>query len=395
MGTPSIIALDFFGAAMENGEIPSIIQSIGYFGKTIQNDNISHSTEKVINCYSLRLVPEYMQLQIVSERLLATQVVKQFNWGYSIHLDNIASIDEYLKRQFKSKYRSIIRRYVNRLEHCFPIKYKLFYGEIDEKTYRFIMGSLHQMIIARFGQRKETHKEFHRWETLVNETRPKILNKQASLFVIYDGEHPIQISLNYHFDKILFSAISSYDINYAKFGLGHVEIYKQLQWCIENDHCVYEMGVGGMDYKRRWSNNIYQYQHHIVYRKNKPLTRLLANIEIVRISAKEYLKSKNVNELVYKLKDFIIKKKNDRGHSPQKVSITEVDVSVSITGYHTLELPKSKNHFLKKYMCDFLYSKVEQYSDVAILQSKKNQNIYLFKGKSNAQQLVFGNKKGA
>src|SRR5690606_41905928 len=59
-------------------------------------------------------------------------------------------------------------------------------------------------------------------------------SKRASFFVIYDGDHPIEISLNYHLNDVLFSSISSFDIDYAKFGLGHIEIHKQLEWCLEH-----------------------------------------------------------------------------------------------------------------------------------------------------------------
>ncbi|UJH67002.1 GNAT family N-acetyltransferase [Allomuricauda sp. SCSIO 65647] len=375
---------------MENGEVLPIFKGVRYFGNELQN-NSTDAPKKKIDCYySLRLVPEYMKPQMVLPSILKRNIIKQVNWGYAIHLDGTASIDEYLEGQFKSKYRSIIRRYVKRLEHCFPIRYELFYGEIDEDIYYFVMDSLRQMIVHRFGQRQETHKEFHRWQDLVKETYQKILDKDASLFVIYDGEHPIQISLNYHFDKILFSAISSYDIDYAKFGLGHIEIYKQLQWCIENGHCVYEMGVGGMDYKRRWSNTIYQYQHHIIYPENRPLAKLFASIEINRVKLKEYLKSKNVNELIYRVKDRIVKKKAaQNGTDLNVVNIAAVDTSISIKEYDELKNLKSEARFLKKYLYDFLYSKVENIDDVSVLQSQKDSKNFIFKGKSAAQHLEF------
>ena len=395
MGLPSKKAQDFFSTVMENMAIPTIFVSVRYFDSEVQNKDFLRGTKDVDSYYSFRLVPAYMIPRTETGSPFLSKVLNQFNWGYSIYLKDTVSIDDYLQKQFKSKYRSIIRRYVNRLEHCFPVQYKLFYGDIDEETYCFVMNSLRKMIIARFGQRKETHKEFHRWETLVKETRAKILNKQASLFVIYDAEHPIQISLNYHFGKILFSAISSYDIDYAKFGLGHVEIYKQLQWCIKNGYYVYEMGVGGMDYKRRWSNNIYQYQHYIIYPKSKPLTKLFAKIEIMRVIVKEYLKSKNVNELVYKLKDRIVKKRTDWDNTSLNVEITDTGTSVSLDGYHVLELSKSSPHFLKKYLYDFLYAKVENINDVLVLQSKEIPGNYLFRGNLAAQQLKIRNEKGA
>ncbi|RNC88674.1 MAG: GNAT family N-acetyltransferase [Allomuricauda sp.] len=378
--------LEFFTNMMEENLIPDIFGAVHYLGHRYENPEHQNSRRQ-FNYYSFRLVPGYMELDMVPSDSNFKKVIPQINWGYAINLSDISSIDTYLEKQFKSKYRSIIRRYVNRLEHCFDISYQLYYGEIDPEVYHSIMDSLRGMITERFGQRQEIHKDLKRWDILVEETFKKISKKRASLFVIYDRKHPIQISLNYHFDKILFSAISSYDVSYSKFGLGHVEIYKQLQWCISNNLCLYEMGVGGMDYKRRWSNTIYQYQHYVVYPKKRFVAKLLASAEIKRVALKEYLKSKKVNELVARTKAVLMPKQDSKTVAMPSYQFSNIALHRAPTDSQLIDVSLKENGFLKKYLYDFLYLNVEHVSDVSIFASAENEG-YIFTGKSCSQLLA-------
>ena len=76
---------------------------------------------------------------------------------------------------------------LDELEACFSISYKLYHGELEKEVYYDVFDALRNMIKKRFQERKETHKEMWRWEALKQNTYQQILNKQASLFVIYDG----------------------------------------------------------------------------------------------------------------------------------------------------------------------------------------------------------------
>lgn len=388
MGFPKKTHIEFFTSLMEENSVPSLFESTSYFNNKLRNDASNYSDDSSSSIYSLRLVPEYINLKMGNPNNWSRKVIKHFNWGYAIHLDGFESIDAYLQAQFKSKYRSIIRRYVNRLEHCFPISYKLYFGEMERKQYEFIMSALHGMIVDRFGQRQETHKDFYRWEDLSTEMYQRILHKKASLFVIYDRDKPIQISLNYHFDKILFSAISSYDIDYAKFGLGHVEIYKQLEWCISNKFCIYEMGVGGMDYKRRWSNNIYQYEHHVVFISNSITNKIATGLEIARIELKEYLKRKKINDWIYELKSKVLGNSKSDNSIEKNVQVTGVENHFEASEYTLCDIASSNFKNLRKYIYDFAYTNVDKVSEIQLWLSNSSTNEYLIKGSSKQVLLV-------
>src|SRR5690606_17693723 len=340
--------------------------------------------------FSLRLVPDYFQLGNLPPGY-DLKSVPQDNWGHSIDLNEVSSVDQYMESQFKSKPRSIIKRYIKRLELCFPISYKYHYGEMDYKDYEKIFDALHKMISDRFVQRKESHMEVWRWDELKKDTYGLICSKQASFFVIYDVDLPIEISLNYHLNDVLFSSISSFDIDYAKFGLGHVEIHKQLEWCLEHGYTRFEMGVGGMDYKRRWSNRIYRFTHWILV-PNRPLwSKWAALMEHGRVLAKEYLKGKKLNEI----RDTVSSKLSFFGKSKPLEPIGELSIefpSATFEPSQWLELKEidSIDHKgLKKELNDFLYAHSTARESVKVFRSKDANEKYLIQcGKLNKEALL-------
>lgn len=334
---------------------------------------------------SLRLVPEYFNYRVDEEKIGLRRIL-QHNWGYAIKLNAFESARDYLSQQFKSSARKGILRYVRRLEHCFEISYKLHYGEIERDNYEFLMQNLHRMITARFDMKGDLHKDLRYWDQLWEQTYEQIINNEASLFVIYHKGRPIEISLNYHLGKMLFSSISSFDMDYTKFGLGHVEIYKQLEWCFKNDYILYDMGVGGTDYKRRWSNFVYRFEHHILYPKAERKIRIPAWLEISRVRLKEFLKTIGVNEIPQKLQRFrnsTPSTKDSVGSSP--IQLTSEGKPFGEKQLKELSLESAFCQQIKKQLNDFLYSTEEQERDIKIWQWGKMD--ILIEGKRHYQVL--------
>lgn len=383
--------INIFQSLYERGNLPMELMYAKIMDTSLEEDGYTW-LQQGKNAISCRLVPSYFTVDQLFSCNIRT--VDQYNWGYSIDLSNCSSIDDYLSSQFKSKPRSIIRRYVNRLETCFPISYKLYHGELEKEIYNTVFDALRNMIQARFREREETHKEMWRWEELKQNTYQQILNKQASLFVIYDGTKPIEISLNYHMGSVLFSSVSSYDLDYGKFGLGHVEIYKQLEWCLSNGYKLFEMGVGGMDYKRKWSNHIYQFSHWIITPKENFFLGLVGKIELWKIRLKEYLKSKKVNEL----RDRVIELINFG--KTKKIVLDEVDFSTEVVNGQidlqmlTLLTPKEVEQIegLRKAINDFLYTNTLGYSKIKVYKANSNSRGFLvgynYQGKDKFTELT-------
>lgn len=378
---------NFVAFLFRKGEIPMHYESITYFGHFWSNSKLNGKNQDIPGLPAQwRLIPDFFEIEIDVAHI-GRYVIPQHNWGYAIRL-NVDTVDDYLNNHFKSKNRSIIRRYVKRLESCFEIEYKLFFGEISQEQYHFLMNYLHQMILRRFKQRGEHHKALKDWEEIYNDSLSMILQKKASLFVIYDEGNPIEISLNYHFDKILFSSISSYDIDYAKFGLGHVEIHKQLEWCINNDYELFEMGVGGTNYKRRWSNLIYRFENHVTYVKNSSKQRFQAFFLRFLVGFVEYLKSLGVNELLYTVVRRISKltrttEVNSNNNHLLKAETTFIDhVPENAVG---IPLDFAKYPFLKKPICDYLYTNVERKSHLKLYRADELKNTFYIQGQKMAK----------
>lgn len=375
-----ISKITVFPKLFKTNTICNLYDNILYFDLKVTNSYTNtNSNINTNSIYSHRLIPEYFKLNL-RDTSFKVKIIPEFNWGYSILLNPTDSIDDYMQRQFNSKKRNIFTRYVKRLEACFDVDYKMFYGEISKTNYNFIMQSLYNMIVTRFEERNELHKNLHEWDYLLENTYSEIINKNASLFVIYNKNEPIEISLNYHYDKVLFSYLSSYQIDYSKFGLGHVEIYKQIEWCANHGYILFEMGVGGMDYKRRWSNNIYRYNHYIVYKKQSLKLKLL----IAKIQLKEYLKSKKLNEIYPKINKYFAKKPNEK----IDVFVSEIKPNNLLNIDDYIEVNNINNN-LKKHINDFLYTTQNHINSISIY---KKGNTYIIKGNKDFKKVFFKNK---
>lgn len=369
--------INIFQSLYERFPLPEGLPPILVNGKPLPVSNAHGVYGSGRACYSLRLVPDYFQIEKLPPGY-ELKTVPQDNWGHSIDLTGHPTVDHYMGSQFKSKPRSIIKRYISRLEHCFPIRYRTFLEDMTKDQYDQIFSSLRLMIEVRFVQRKETHMEAWRWESLKEDTYGLIKAGQASFFVIFDGDLPIEISLNYHLNDVLFSSISSFDIDYAKFGLGHVEIYKQLEWCLENGYSRFEMGVGGMDYKIRWSNSIYRFTHLILAPQSSFFPKMIALIEYGRVRVKEYLKAKKINEARDRLfaKLSFPRPRHDMGttkgfvlHDPG----SPLDPSLLLE----LDLAKLELHEgLKKELNDFLYTNSVSRENIKVYQLMDKLDAY-------------------
>ncbi|MEZ4970995.1 MAG: GNAT family N-acetyltransferase [Flavobacteriaceae bacterium] len=335
--------------------------------------------------YSIKFIPGYLYVDYKNDpqnNLRATRYGQEK--GYAVNVRDISDLDDYLRKQLRSSYAKSIKRSVNRLETCFDVRYSMYYGDIDKGHYDELMESLLYMIITRFKQRNETSASITNWEQRCKNTYPLILEKRASLFVIYNGQEPISISLNYHFGKIHFSYISSYNIDYSKFGMGHIDIYKQLEWCISNNYSIFEMGWGTLDYKIRWCNLIYNFEHHlVVYKKSLP-ELLLFPLLGLKIRLKSYLIAKNAHVYLKKIKD---KLKSKQDVSQETFYSVEAMGKTADMGNNTIIDYKSKEFdSLRKLVYDFLYTNSLHEKNIKVYKFL-HKNSFIIKGGQIVQKI--------
>ena len=146
------------------------------------------------------------------------------------------------------------------------------------------------------------------WEFYKEVTLPMILNKQAALFVVYDKDMPIAITLLNFSNNTMIDVIRTFDIDYSKFRLGTVSIMKQLEWCIENNFKALDFSKGYFEYKKRWANKPYWFEYHIYYDKKSFLAKTLALLYKNFFTFKLFLRKKHITNYIHELNFFLNKK---------------------------------------------------------------------------------------
>lgn len=387
MGWKKFQIADFYFDFYEKREVPRIYGAIFY--KDIQNP-ILEQTPSITNetdvQWLIKLFPSYFGFKEKTPQRLRLKKIFRVK-GFAIDLSNLDSAENYLKIQFKPNFRTSLRRRLKGLETCFDIRYEMFYGHIAPKQYEFLMQNLHTMLFRRFDQRNDENMALKRWNDYLKGTIAMINEKKASLFVIYDNERPIQISLCYHHRAIMFLAIPSYDIDYAKFGLGNLAIKKILEWCIDNEYAMLDMGYGAFDYKVKWCNETYDLEHHLFYNRSSALSRLYVYYVSTKTRFINFLLSKNVNEVYHQIINFFLGKKKSQSH--RYTILKDAFDREELSNFIEIDPISNESHtHLRKPFYDFAYGALESTSNIKVYKSR-NKSIYCFVGSNQIQRILF------
>tara|TARA_R110002167_G_scaffold72434_4_gene203694 strand:+ start:3826 stop:4749 length:924 start_codon:yes stop_codon:yes gene_type:complete len=271
--------------------IPDCFESIYLNKKIYPNSSFSNENLNTKVIY-VSLYPTYLKCKIGNENTLKTKkIVHNGPKGAGILLEDTYTAETYLKKHAKRQLK-FINRDMKRLEASFSVSYEYNYGYITEEKCDFLLKTLYKMINKRFEQKNTPHLFMKTWHSKTKDLALLINKKKASLFVIYADNKPISISLNRHEgNSILFSQTHSYDMDFSKFGMGHLDLYMLLNWCINNDFDFLDLGVGLYDYKKKWCNTFYDIEYRIYYDKKSVLAMGIAQSEILKIKTKNAIKS--------------------------------------------------------------------------------------------------------
>ena len=365
---------------------------IAYYNKLYfshDNTNIYTASENTITntntVLNVSLFPSYLQPEFnIGNTMGIVKIPQKKITGYAVLINGHTTLESLLKTAFKKSFRANILRFVNRFEACFNAKYRLFFGDISKEEYTFLMATLHNMLTNRFEQRKDANKVLNNWDAYLSTTFDLIKEKKASLFVIYNDVTPVHICINHHFNTILFVSVPSYDIDYAKFALGNVSLYKLLEWSVNNHYEVMDMAQGYLEYKRRWSTLIYEFDHHIIYKKKSTIGHISALTEVYKLHFKNFLKSKNVDTLVEKLKKGL--KKHNAYQKPLHYQLEVVDAS-DTTGLKEINAHCPMYQTLRIAINDFLFIHKERNTALKIMEITKDKE-YLLQGERISQKVT-------
>lgn len=370
---------NFYSSLYEQHFVPNEYTSILYKESPI---NIASKALPKSSIRVFEFFPNYLK-KIINDDL-RSECINQ-KTGFAIDLDTFNSFDDYMK-DHKSSFRKVINRSVKRLQSCFNINYKMFYGNIGKEDYNLLMNRLYEMIETRFKEREGRNTTLNNWDHYLKTSFDSINTKKASLFVIYNDNEPIEISLNFHCNNIMYSAISSYDLDYGKFSLGNIEIFKQLEWCFENQITFFDMGYGDFDYKRRWSNFIYNFETHVIAAKNNPVASMYAYGLKLKIQIINYLISKKINDKLYNFIDLLKRKKTISNLNDFEFTETTTDDTLNTS---PIDIKQRDFLHLKKPIFDFLYKNATHLDNITVFQSNEENNTYFIKEKQSLTKLRF------
>ena len=150
-----------------------------------------------------------------------------------------------------------------------------------------------------------------------------------------------------------------------------------------------------MEYKRKWSNYIYNFEHHVVFLNNSFKLKYFGKVEFIKVKIKEYLKSKKMDVLIRSIKE--------RLSGVNKINPSNKDLEYEITNvaFHdinnddwiTADWHNEEYAFLRKHIYNFLYINIQNINDIDVLKDCQGANSYLIKGGGKLQKVIFNAAK--
>ncbi|MFP2994587.1 GNAT family N-acetyltransferase [Spongiivirga sp. MCCC 1A20706] len=335
-------------------------------------------------------VPGYLNDEFGKNSPLKVKRVRQYK-GYLCDLQGYDSLSDYISDNFKSKSRRLFFKNKEKLEICFNIRYQMFFGDnITRETYDEIFHHFYKLLQKRYTQKRISNHYLstEKWEYLREVVYPLILSKKANLFVTFNEDTPITISLNYISEEIAFGALTVFDTDYEKFNIGFIDIMKHIEWYIENEIRIFDFSKGDFDYKKRWGNLIYDFEYHILYRKSV-ISSSIANVLSILLKTKQYLREKNLHTLFHRITFFFNNSGQKKGLNNYVVERLDIK---QIKDYNQLrELNVNDNNLnpeLKRLFYSFLYQYSERYLKTKLFESVTKKGTYLVLGEKNANSIT-------
>ncbi|WP_435625403.1 GNAT family N-acetyltransferase [Flagellimonas sp.] len=333
-------------------------------------DNIPNKKNVVIEYFPNYLIPE------ISKNYSKKAIFQKK--GHAVNLKEFRSFEDYYSSHIKKSKRKLVTRSIKRLESCFDVSYKMYFGHIEKERYDILMEALFTMIRKRFETKHAKNEDLENQVYYKKMFYPLILEKRASLFVIYNKDKPIEISLNYNNSGICYSAICSFNMDYSKFSLGNVEIYQQIKWCFENNHTLFDMGYGDFNYKLSWSNLTYDFESHVLSQQMP--SSFISNLLNLKYRLVNFIIKNNINTQIYKLKkDVAHLFSKQTKNVDYRWSKIESEPNLSPEGMELItDLEDKRYDSMRRYVYDFAYAQNARIDSIKIHQKSMDDYLIVF-----------------
>ncbi|WP_421804051.1 GNAT family N-acetyltransferase [Flagellimonas sp.] len=396
MGITKMVNYNFALDLFEKGKVPPTYTSINNerIGESYNNQGFTTTNTLFDDITEVKCIPDFLTPLPHSDlKHLKILKIKRIQ-GFYIDLSKYSSIADFLNDHFSSKQRARLRSQLRRLENCFDIDYKVYFGQIDKSHYDYLFDTLEIFIEKRFKQRGEAFDPTVNLADVRERCYSMINDKRASLHVLYNGVVPIDICLNYHFQDVLNHSIRSYDIDYAKFGLGNTDIIQQLEWCLENGFQIFDFMWGDPPYKHFWSNKIYLYEHHIFYHSKSIIKQFLVACKAKVYKLKDHLDSrraKSKNKNIFHGKDHAQKTSTGERVKIEEINCKDATNELNRTGSLNINVDHDKYSWLKPLIYSFQHRHVVHSNNITVHQLNGNPSTYFVLGNKSAVKIIHQN----
>jgi hypothetical protein len=343
--------------------------------------------------YIIHDVPDYLNISLnTSNKNIRFKKISTYK-GSMITLSKYKNLEHYLKSNFSTDRRSKFKTYKKRLEASFDIRYRVYNGEISKEEYERLFSVFPKLIEKRFDLKGTHHHDLAVWDRYEQNSFALINAKKACLFVIYDEDKPISISLNPLLGKVMYGYVRTFDADYSKFYLGFTDLFFQLAWCYENKIEIFDLLKGTYDYKSKLTDHAYFFNKYLIYDTSSFVAKFATLYCSLRVQGfytlVKWFKKLHIHTAYHRY----IHHKEQKKQVRQKAKLSwETEQNIALD---TLKLGRkidwNEDHFsfLRRPIYDFLYTSKDGNRDLEVYELLDAKNAYAIKGKSSIQKIFF------
>lgn len=274
--------------------------------------NINHAetvTTVINNPTVITDIPDYLEVEILKGTdSRKVKKIRQYK-GFLFDLRSFSDSNGYLLNQLSKRNRKNLFSKLRKLENDHQVTYKMYHGDITKEHYDYLIDIFYKLFDRRFEEKKIYNKNLIHWKYYHELIYPMILEKKASLYVIYDQDKPIDITLNFHLGDIVFSFMHTYDIDYSKYNMGDISMLKHLDWCFGHQIDIFDLSIGETGQKIKWCNYSYDFKYHIFYNHKSLRSKILTQIVYLKLKLKQFLRDKNIIGKLFQYDKFFYKRR--------------------------------------------------------------------------------------
>lgn len=333
-------------------------------------------------------VPEYYEIKTSQSKDLKVKASSQFR-GYLCDLRGFDSFEDYFRSVLKkSKNRGKLRRHIKALEACFDVEYKFYQDNITKEEYDLVFNQMISLISRRFGSLGLDNNIVAKKDYYYDLCYQLLKKKQAVFFVNYADNKPIGISFMFKSKNHLFYSITTFDVDFVRYNLGHITIIRLLEWSFDNGIEYFDFSKGEYDYKKRWSNKQYRFESHILYDSKSIKSKIVANLTFWFFEFKQYLRDRRVNFLYNRIKFFFKSNSSKDDSATNNVQIIELNnQELDLDSLEQISIENPNYWFLKEPIFSYLYTNSEKFKNLKFYKKKGAEPTFYAIGKKTRLQL--------